>query len=83
MPFYRRVDIGFSKDIITEDTKFKNLKGFFSHFKTMFIRLEIFNLLGVNNTVSYLWVKDFSGRQYAIPNYLTNRLINLRLYAKF
>lgn len=83
MPFYRRVDIGFSKDIITENTKFKNPKGFFSHFKTMFIRLEIFNLLGVNNTVSYLWVKDFSGRQYAIPNYLTNRLINVRLYAKF
>lgn len=83
MPFYRRVDIGFSKDIITEKTKFKNPNGFFSHFKNVFIRLEIFNLLGVNNTVSYLWVKDYSGRQYAIPNYLTNRLINLRLYAKF
>lgn len=82
MPFYRRVDIGFQKQLISEKTKFRD-KSMFRYFKNMFISLEVFNLLGVNNTVSYLWIKDFSGRQYAIPNYLTNRLINLRLYAQF
>jgi hypothetical protein len=82
MPFYRRVDIGFQKQLISDKTKFRE-KSMFRYFKNMFISLEVFNLLGVNNTVSYLWIKDFSGRQYAIPNYLTNRLINIRLYAQF
>jgi len=38
--------------------------------------------LDINNTVSYIWVSDINGRQYAVPNYLTSRQLNARLIIK-
>mgnify|MGYP003305511018 CR=1 FL=1 len=43
--------------------------------------LELYDM--ISNTISYLWVRDISTRQYAVPNYLTSRRVNLRLIAKF
>jgi len=80
IPPYRRVDIGFSKEIIKEGER---KKGFFKHFNSIWLSLEVFNLLQINNTVSYLWVSDVSGRQYAVPNYLTARQINAKLIFSF
>lgn len=82
IPAYRRVDIGFSKSLLKQDRERKN-KGPFRHFNDMWIAAEVFNILQINNTISYLWVRDVSDRQYAIPNYLTSRRINLRLVASF
>ena len=82
MPSYKRVDIGFSYQVIKEDRK-KRAKSVFNDLKSLWISLEVFNLLQVNNTVSYLWVKDVTNRQYAIPNYLTSRQLNLKLIARF
>lgn len=82
IPPYRRVDIGFTKHFISankpapKDSWLKNIK-------SLTLSLEVFNLLGVNNTVSYLWIKDVTNRLYGVPNYLTNRLINLRLQTTF
>jgi hypothetical protein len=81
-PPYRRVDIGFSKQFISEDTKFKK-KNPLKYIKNAWITLEVFNLLSVNNTVSYIWVTDINNRQYAVPNYLTPRQINLKLIVDF
>jgi hypothetical protein len=77
-PPYRRVDIGFSKQLISERTKFKD-KNPLKFIRNAWISLEVFNLLGVNNTVSYIWVTDVNNRQYAVPNYLTPRQLNVRL----
>ena len=82
MPPYRRIDVGFSKEIIGEHTKFSS-KNPFRVFNTLWITAEILNILGVNNTVSYIWVTDIYGRQYAVPNYLTSRQLNIKLVAKF
>lgn len=86
IPPYRRVDLGMSKQLIKpinagrKQNKFTNgLK----HIETAWLSLEVFNLLQVNNTISYLWVRDISSRQYAIPNYLTSRRVNLRLIIDF
>lgn len=81
MPNYRRIDLGFSKILLDENSKSKN--GLLKHFKSMWISLEVFNVLDINNTISYLWINDISGNQYAIPNYLTSRKLNLKLTAKF
>ena len=77
MPDYRRVDIGFSAVIKAEDKKSKI--GFLNNLNNMWISAEVFNLLDIDNTVSYLWVADVSGRQYAVPNYLTPRQLNFKL----
>ncbi len=82
MPDYRRVDIGFSYQFINEGSTFKNGNPL-KHFKNMTVSLEIFNLLQIYNTVSYIWIKDVNNRQYAVPNYLTPRLVNLKLIADF
>jgi hypothetical protein len=82
MPPYRRVDIGLSKQIIGENTTFSR-KNPFRVFRSMWISLEVFNLLQISNTVSYLWVTDINNQQYAVPNYLTPRQFNLKLQATF
>ncbi|MEJ2880704.1 TonB-dependent receptor [Pedobacter sp. GR22-6] len=82
IPAYKRVDIGFSKDFLDDASARKPLflDKYFSSFSA---HLEVFNLLNINNTVSYLWLKDIDNIQYAIPNYLTGRQLNLKLLIKF
>ncbi len=82
MPSYQRVDIGFSKQLIGENTRFSEGSPF-RHFESMWITAEVFNLLEISNTISYYWIKDVENQYYAIPNYLTSRLINLKLIARF
>jgi hypothetical protein len=79
---YRRVDVGFSKELIGGYTRFSK-KNPLRAFKAMWISVEILNILSVANTVSYIWVTDVFGRQYAVPNYLTMRQLNVKLVAKF
>lgn len=81
-PPYRRVDIGFSKQFLTNKEKLKP-NSIWKHFDDIWLSLEVFNLLGINNTISYNWIKDVTGRTYAVPNYLTSRRINLKLVMKF
>jgi len=83
MPSYRRVDIGFSKQLIGEKTSFRNPKNPLRYIQNCWLSLEVFNLLGVNNVSSYMWVTDVYNVQYAVPNYLTNRQINLKLVVEF
>jgi hypothetical protein len=82
MPSYRRVDIGFSYDLITpEKERKKDAK--LQWINKMWVSVEVFNVLKVNNTISYTWVRDINYRLYGIPNYLTSRQVNLRLTAQF
>jgi hypothetical protein len=82
MPSYFRVDVGFSKELLLESNPLPK-KNPFHIFRSIWISAEVFNLLGRLNTISYIWVKDVYGRQYAVPNELTRRLINVKLIAKF
>jgi len=56
---------------------------FMNILSSAWISAEVFNLLDINNTISYLWVSDVGGRQYAVPNYLTRRQVNLKLILRF
>ena len=82
IPPYRRVDIGLSKQIIGPQTKF-SAKNPLRSIDNMWISLEVFNLLQISNTVSYLWITDINEKQYAVPNYLTPRMVNLKLGVSF
>ncbi|MDP2424121.1 MAG: TonB-dependent receptor [Bacteroidales bacterium] len=82
IPPYRRVDIGFSKQIISEETRLRDGHPM-RHFKSLWVSFEVFNLLQVNNTVSYIWISDVNNRRYGVPNYLTPRQVNLKLQASF
>ena len=81
IPDYRRVDIGFSA-VLKDENKKSRIK-WLNAFNSIWVSAEVFNLLDINNTVSYLWVADISGRQYAVPNYLTARQLNAKLILSF
>ncbi|MBV6405033.1 MAG: hypothetical protein GFGODING_01797 [Flavobacteriales bacterium] len=78
---YRRVDIGFSKQLL--GARGQEKKGFLRHIHDMWVSVEVFNLLNINNTIDYTWVQDVSGRFYAIPDNLTPRRLNVKLIAWF
>jgi hypothetical protein len=78
---YFRVDLGLAYDLISENkTRKDNFWG--RNFSDALISLEIFNLLGINNVLSKQWIQDVQGKYYAIPNYLTQRRINLKFICK-
>jgi hypothetical protein len=77
LPPYRRVDIGFSRDLFTKEDRPKN-----AH-RSGFIALEVFNILDIRNTINHVWIQDVTGRNYAIPNYLTGRRLNLKVALNF
>lgn len=80
MPAYRRLDIGFSYLLLNGEKRgLKKPNSFGSQFKNIWMSFEVFNILGIYNTLSYRWIKDIDNNQWAIPNYLTNRRFNLKL----
>ena len=83
MPSYRRIDIGFSKVLIGAGRGKEH-----SFMEELIAGIEIFNLADIRNTISYIWirtVKNSEGitREFAVPNYLTSRSLNLKLTARF
>ncbi len=84
---YRRVDIGFSK-VIKRETDILGERNPLRFFESIWISGEIFNLLGINNEASYLWIRTISDQQgipgmFGIPNYLTGRRFNLKISVNF
>ncbi|MDX5481780.1 MAG: TonB-dependent receptor [Hymenobacteraceae bacterium] len=77
---YKRVDIGFSKVIVLESELVERSK---VSLESLWIGLEVLNLIDANNRVSYTYVQDVNGLTYAVPNFLTGRRLNLRFVAKF
>ena len=81
-PPYRRVDIGFVKQLINEGSSFSKGNPL-NYVKNMFLSVEVFNLLNISNTVSYTWVKDVNNITWGINSYLTPRYVNVKLVTEF
>lgn len=81
MPPYRRVDMGISKALISQSSP--GTRKVLEYIDDLSLSLEVFNLLNINNTVSYFWVTSNWGDMYAVPNYLTSRKINLKIAITF
>ena len=79
---YRRADVGFSK-VLIDNYSNSNKKNWLGNFKELAIGAEIFNLFNNQNAITNTWVRDvYSKNQYAIPNYMTTRVFNIKLTAK-
>ncbi|PSK92789.1 outer membrane receptor protein involved in Fe transport [Taibaiella chishuiensis] len=84
IPDYKRADIGFSALLLDGTKKNRPAYSFFSRFQSVWMSLEVFNLLGIENTLSYQWIQDYSSdKTFAVPNRLTSRLLNVKIAAKF
>ncbi len=80
---YHRVDMGFSLKIWDESRRAARPKNPFRFTKASWLSLEIFNLMQVSNEASRTWIKTIFAQQFAIPNYLTGRRVNLRWRVEF
>lgn len=70
---YYRADLGVSK-------KFNmSINNFFTH---IWVRAEVLNALAADNTLSYTWIEDVYGAQFAIPNSLSARFLNIKISAE-
>ncbi len=78
---YRRADLGVSLQLVNPDkvytSKWKQA------FKELSLGFEIYNMFNNQNSITNTWVRDvYTKTQFAIPNFLTPRVFNVRLSAK-
>jgi len=79
---YRRADLGVSYVFV--DANKKATSGMFSYFNEFTAGIELFNMFDIQNSITNTWVRDvFSSTQFGVPNFMTGRVLNLKLKMKF
>jgi hypothetical protein len=82
LPDYKRADFGLQLVLVDDEKQFN--RGWKRPFKALSLGFEIFNIFDVQNSITNTWVRDVSSkRQFAIPNFLTPRVFNVRTTMKF
>ncbi|MBP3229091.1 MAG: TonB-dependent receptor plug domain-containing protein [Bacteroidaceae bacterium] len=81
-PAYKRVDVGLSYRLYGGEDRLGR-SGLARAVKNVWLGVDAFNLLGISNVSSYYWVTDITNTRYAVPNYLTGRLISARVSVEF
>jgi CarboxypepD_reg-like domain/TonB-dependent Receptor Plug Domain len=76
---YKRMDIGFSFRLY-DNIKREKPKAMV---KNAWLTVDVFNAVDFYNQVSMNWIQDYTGNQFAVPNYLTGRRFNARLQVNF
>ena len=82
LPDFFRADVGFSYVFVDDKKRFE--KGHWLHaFKELRLGAEIYNVFDRLNSISNTFVRDAASRQqFAVPNFLTPRVFNVRLSMK-
>ncbi len=76
---YRRADLGISYIFVDKNKRFGK-DHWLGSFKTLSIGFEIFNLFNNQNSITNTWVRDADSKnEFAVPNFLTSRVLNLRI----
>ena len=78
-PAYKRVDVGMSYRVLNNEDRTRRRNAV----RNIWVGLDCFNIFGFSNVSGYYWVTDVVGQQYAVPNYLTGRMINARFLIEF
>ena len=82
LPDYKRADLGLQ--FVLVDDKKQLDRGSKKPFKALSFGFEIYNMFDAQNSITNTWVRDvYSKRQYAIPNYLTPRVFNVKTSMRF
>lgn len=82
LPDYKRADLGLQFVVVDDKKQFD--RGWRKPFKALSFGFEIYNMFDAQNSITNTWVRDvYSKRQYAIPNYLTPRVFNVKTSMRF
>tara|TARA_R110002051_G_scaffold197582_1_gene265081 strand:- start:21280 stop:23751 length:2472 start_codon:yes stop_codon:yes gene_type:complete len=83
LPYYFRADAGFSY-VLKDDSKKFPEGHWLDAFEELSLGFEIYNVFDRQNSITNTFVRDASTKnQFAIPNFLTPRVFNLRVSARF
>ena len=80
-PAYKRIDIGASRVWNADNCRFMS-RGRWNNVKEMTLGIDVFNIMDFDNVNSYYWVTSVDNMQYAVPNYLTSRMLSISLSIK-
>ncbi|WP_281542848.1 TonB-dependent receptor [Maribacter aestuarii] len=79
---YKRADLGISYIFVGKDKTFSE-EHWLHQFKNLSLGLEIFNLFNNQNSITNTWVRDVDSKnEFAVPNFLTSRIFNVRLQVR-
>ncbi len=80
---YHRIDIGFSWRLFDRADSRNRATSPLRFTRSTYLSLEAFNLMNVGNQAGNTWIKTIFQQQFAVPNRLTGRRVNLRLAMDF
>ncbi|MET4104831.1 TonB-dependent receptor plug domain-containing protein [Hymenobacter sp. UYP22] len=79
---YKRADLGFTK-VLSLRSEAEQQQGRAVQLRSLWLSLEVLNVLGADNLAGYNYIQDLNGVTYSVPNFLSRRLVNLRVIARF
>ncbi|MBT8299891.1 MAG: TonB-dependent receptor, partial [Maribacter sp.] len=80
---YKRADLGISHIFVDADKSYPE-NHWLHKFNELSVGFEVFNLFNNQNSITNTWVRDVESKnEFAIPNYMTTRVLNLRLKMRF
>ena len=80
---YKRADLGISHIFVNANKKYPENHWLYK-FKELSAGFEVYNLFNNQNSITNTWIKDVDSKQeFAIPNFMTSRVLNLRLRMRF
>ncbi|MBO6118473.1 MAG: TonB-dependent receptor [Bacteroidales bacterium] len=82
MPHYLRADMAFTFRLKDEQSGWAQAN-FMKNIKKIWLNLEWLNVFGNKNVISYMYVQDYAGASFAVPDYLTPTRLNARLTFEF
>lgn len=79
---YKRADIGFN--YVFKDEKVGQNTRWLQGIEQLQLGVEIYNVFNVANAITNTWIRDLnSSKEFAIPNYMTNRTFNMKITLTF
>lgn len=76
---YKRADLGISY-IFANEGKKQPRGHWLNELKHLSFGFEVFNLFNNQNSITNTWVRDAdSKQQFAVPNFMTSRVLNIRM----
>ncbi len=80
---YKRADLGISHIFVDENTSLRE-GHWLKNCKELQVGLEIFNLFNNQNSITNTWVRDVDSKnEFAMPNFMTSRILNVKLRMRF
>ncbi|WP_158961062.1 TonB-dependent receptor plug domain-containing protein [Myroides fluvii] len=79
---YKRADLGFN--YVFKDKNIGQNRSWLQGIDQLQVGVEVYNVFDFDNAITNTWMRDISSnKEYAIPNYMTQRTLNIKVALTF